>query len=200
MPSAKFLEEHPYVDFTHPAIISLGKSLFSGLTEAEEIARAAYLFVRDEIPHSFDIESDLVPVKASDVLLAGTGICHSKANLLAALLRLAGIPAGFCFEHITLARDEKLGYCVHGFNAAYINGRWVKLDARGNKEGIRSEFSLDEFIPAFVPRDGYDEYFYPGIYAEPLAEAMEMLEAADSRQDIIDTITRDFSAVPDVME
>ena len=40
-----------------------------------------------KIPHSFDIASDLVPVKASDVLLAKTGICHAKANLFAAILR-----------------------------------------------------------------------------------------------------------------
>lgn len=194
-----FLEEHPYVDFTHPAIDSLCRRLFSGIEDDIEKTRIAYRFVRDEIPHSFDIESDLVPSKASDVLLAGTGICHSKANLLAALLRHEGIPAGFCHEHITLARDEKLGYCVHGFNAVFL-GKWVKLDARGNKEGIHAEFSLDEFIPAFPPREGFDEYFYPGIYAHPLADAMRMLDAANSRQDIIDTITRDVTEEPDIRE
>ena len=199
MPDAKFLAEHPYIDFSHPAIDTLCQTLFSGVEDNTEKARIAYHFVRDEIPHSFDIESDLVPVKASDVLLAKTGICHAKSNLLAAILRHEGIPAGFCFEHITLAHDEKLGYCVHGFNAVYL-GKWIKLDARGNKEGIQAEFSLEEFIPAFPPRKEYDEYFYPGIYAEPLADAMQMLEAANSREDIIETITRDITAKPDIEE
>lgn len=199
MTSDKFLAAHLYVDYHHPAIEELCRELFSGIEDDVGKAQAAYYFVRDEIPHSFDIESDLVPVKASEVLLSRTGICHAKANLLAALLRHEGIPAGFCFEHITLARDEKLGYCVHGFNAVYL-GKWIKLDARGNKAGIHAEFSLDEFIPAFPPREGFDEYFYPGIYAEPLADAMQMLEFADSRADIIATITRDLNAVPDIAE
>ncbi|HJJ78083.1 MAG TPA: transglutaminase family protein, partial [Methanocorpusculum sp.] len=98
-----FVEEDSYVDFTHPVIDSLCFDLFDGIEDDVEKTRAAYHFVRDEIPHSFDIDSDLVPTKASDVLLAGTGICHSKANLLAAILRHENIPAGFCFEHITLA-------------------------------------------------------------------------------------------------
>ena len=152
-----------------------------------------------KIPHSFDIASDLVPVKASDVLLAKTGICHAKANLLAAILRHEKIPAGFCYEHITLSKDEFLGYCVHGFNAVWL-GKWIKLDARGNKEGIHAEFSLEKFIPAFPTREGFNEYFYPGIYAEPLADAMQMLEAANSREDIIETITRDITAKPDIEE
>ena len=88
---------------------------------------------------------------------------------------------------------------MHGFNAVYL-GKWVKLDARGNKTGIQAAFSLDEFIPAFPPREGFDEYFYPGIYAEPLADAMQMLEAANSRQDIIETITRDLHETPDIAE
>ena len=195
----KFLAEHPYVDYHHPIIDTLCRELFAGIEDDVSKAEAAYLFVRDKIPHSFDIESDRVPVKASEVLCEGTGICHAKANLLAALLRHEGIPAGFCYEHITLARDEKLGYCVHGFNAVYL-GKWVKLDARGNKEGIQAEFSLDEFVPAFPPREGFDEYFYPGIYAEPLSDAMQMLEAANSRQDIIETITRDVLTAPDIAE
>ena len=44
------------------------------------------------------------------------------------------------------------------------------------------------------------EFFYPGIYARPLADAMRMLDAANSRQDIIDTIIRDVTEVPDVAE
>ena len=67
--------------------------------------------------------------------------------------------------------------------------------------GIRRVFiSLDEFVPAFPPRDGFDEFFYPGIYARPLADAMRMLDAANSRQDIIDTIIRDVTEVPDIAE
>ncbi len=197
----KFLENTHYIDYLNPAIQSLSETLFADAKTDVKKASIAFHFVRDKIPHSFDIESDLVPVTASEVLTAGTGICHAKANLLAALLRSQNIPAGFCFEHITLASDEKLGYCVHGFNAAYVAGRWIQLDARGNlRIGVCAEFSLEKFYPAFVPRDIYDEYFYPGVYAEPHTESMQILERANSRQDIIEMIAREFTGVPDVGE
>ena len=106
-----------------------------------EKARVAFEFVRDEISHSFDCGATVITARASDALKHRTGICHAKANLLAALLRSQGIPAGFCFQRITLADDDSMGYCVHAFNAVYINGKWIKLDARGNKPSIHTHFS-----------------------------------------------------------
>ena len=49
--------------------------------------KKAYEFVRDEIPHSWDIKSQIVSRKASEVLINKTGICWTKSCLLAALLR-----------------------------------------------------------------------------------------------------------------
>lgn len=200
-PFDKFLCETEYLDYSHLAIQNLAYELMlkSGGNKLL-FAENAYKYVRDEIPHSFDIESDIVTVKASDVLLERTGICHAKANLLAAILRARGIPAGFCFEYITLAHDDKLGYCIHGFSAVYLEEKWIKLDARGNKAGINAEFSLEKFHPAFPPRAEYKEYYIPGIYANPDPQTMQMLEAANSRQDIIETITKTISTKPDVEE
>ena len=56
--------------------------------------KKAYEFVRDEIPHSWDIGTEVVSRKASDVLLNKTGICWTKSCLLVALLRANCIPAG----------------------------------------------------------------------------------------------------------
>ena len=50
--------------------------------------KRSYLFVRDEIPHSWDIKTDVVSRTASEVLKNKTGICWTKTCLLAALLRV----------------------------------------------------------------------------------------------------------------
>ena len=104
-----FLQEHKYIDFSSPNIQAKAAELFSDLSDDAQKAKTAYEFVRDEIPHSFDIKSDVITAKASDVLKHKTGICHSKANLLAALLRSQGIPTGFCFQRLTLADDDSIG-------------------------------------------------------------------------------------------
>ena len=152
-----FLEEHLYIDYSSPPIQALARELFSGIDSTLEKVKVAYEFVRDEIPHSFDIGSDAIVSRASDVLAEKTGICHSKANLLAALLRGVGIPTEFCYQHITLAGDDSLGYCVHCYNAIFVNDRWIFLDARGNTNSRRALFSPENPVLAYRNRSEYDE-------------------------------------------
>lgn len=116
----QFLNDTEYIDYKNEAIQKKRKELFSDDMPDVTKAKTAYMFVRDGIAHSFDCSAGVITVKASDVLKNRTGICHAKANLLAALLRSQNIPAGFCFEHITLGADDSMGYCVHGFNAVYL--------------------------------------------------------------------------------
>jgi transglutaminase-like putative cysteine protease len=194
-----FLGETEQVDFFSPIIAEKAAQLFRQGQSDVEKAEIAYEFVRDEIPHSFDIKAKMITAKASDVLKYGTGICHAKANLLAALLRSQGIPAGFCFQHITLAADDSLGYCVHAYNAVYAGNHWIKLDASGNTNGKNAQFSLGEPMLAFPNRPEYDEYFWPGIYANPHGAAMKMLEKATTLQDIIDNIPDELGDDPDVI-
>ena len=196
----KFLEATKYVDYHEEVIQQMVRKLFSdGMSDLEK-TRAAYEFVRDEIPHSFDCNATIIVAKASDVLRYQNGICDAKANLLAALLRSQNIPTGFCYEHITLVADDSLGYCVHAYNAAYLDGRWIKLDARGNKEGINSQFSMGEPMLSYPPRAEYDEYFFRWIYANPHQKTMDMLEAADSIQYIMDHIPEYVAEPPDIDE
>ena len=195
-----FLQEQKYIDFSAPNIQAKAAELFSGLGDNIQKAKAAYEFVRDEIPHTFDIHSDIITAKASDVLKHKTGICHAKCNLLAALLRSQGIPVGFCFQHLTLVDDDSMGYVVHCYNAIFLGGRWIKVDARGNKPGVNAQFSLDEPVLAFLCRPEYDEYFWPGIYATPHEATMHTLERAKSLQDVFDTIPDMITELPDITE
>lgn len=116
------------------------------------------------------------------------------------LLRGIGIPAGFCYQHITLADDDSLGYCVHCYNAVYLDGRWIFLDARGNTGGRRALFSLEKPVLAYRNRSDYDEYFWRGIYASPQMGVMRMLAAATTRQDIIDNLQDYIEGEPDILD
>ena len=195
-----FLYETPHIDFSAENIQSKAAELFDGVLDDTQKTRIAYEYVRDEIPHSFDINATVITARASDVLKYETGICHAKANLLAAFLRSQGIPVGFCFQHLTLMDDDSAGYCVHCLNAVCLDGHWIKLDARGNKPGVNAQFSLDEPILAFPCRPEYDEYFWSGIYAIPHNETMRMLEHAKSLQDVIDNIPDAVTEEPDIEE
>lgn len=177
-----FLEKSYYVDYDHPIIIKKAYELFNDSMSHMDKVTVAHQFVRDQITHSFKCcaDADIVTAKASDTLKYKTGICHAKANLLAALLRCQGIPTGFCFQHITLKEDDSMGYCIHAFNAVYVNNNWIKFDAHVN-------------------RPQYDEYIWPGIYANPHAQTMSMLEKAKKLQDVLDNIPEFVTECPDMI-
>jgi len=199
MDNTIFLVENQYVDFSASVIQDKIKNLFCNVNNEVKKARIAYEYVRDEIPHTFDIPADTITAKASDVLIYNTGICHAKANLLAALLRAQNIPVGFCFQHLTLSDDDSLGYCIHCYNAIFIDNQWIKVDARGNTNGKNAQFSLAEPRLAFLNRSNYDEYFLEGIYSKPHLDTMLMLEKANSLQDVIENIPDYILEKPDLI-
>lgn len=180
-----FLEENEFIDFSTNLIRIKAQELFKDSMKPVDKAQTAYLFVRNEIPHSFDCNASVITVSASDVLKYKTGICHTKANLLAALLRSQGIPTGFRYQHITLMEDNTEGYCLHCFNAIFINNKWIEVDTRG----INAQFSLNLPILAFENRPQYDEYFFDGIFAKADMPTMNMLKNARTLQDVIDGLS-----------
>ncbi|MEE1281518.1 MAG: transglutaminase family protein [Acutalibacteraceae bacterium] len=196
----RFLQATEYIDYNSEIIQNKAMELFNDNMSNAEKSRIAYEFVRDEIPHSFDCNAKIITAKASDVLKYKTGICHAKANLLASLLRLQGIPTGFCFQRLTLLDDDSIGYGIHAYNAVFLENKWIKLDARGNKKGVNAQFSMNEPILAFPIRADYDECFYKGIYAYSHIPSMQMLEKAKSIQDIRENIPDVVTEEPDVQE
>ncbi len=198
MDMTEFLRETLYIDYSAPNIQTKAAELFRDANDDVEKARIAYEFVRDEIPHTFDISATTITAKASDVLQNKTGICHAKANLLAALLRSHGIPTGFRFQHLTLWDDDSKGYCVHCYNAVWLGNAWVELDARGNTNGKNAQFSLVEPKLAFPCRPQYREYHWSGIYHSSHAETMSMLDQSCSIDDILSNIPDEITLPPDV--
>ena len=172
-----YLSYSYYIVWNNPNIIQKAKDLLILDNEVDTVRRT-YHFVRDEIKHSWDIQDRRVTARASDVLQEKVGICWAKANLLAALLRANQIPAGICYQRLTLEDTPESGYCIHALNAVYLSSlkSWIRLDARGNKEGIQAEMSLDQEQLAFAVRPELGEIDYQEVYAEPLPVTMDILE------------------------
>ena len=63
-----FLEESLYIDFSPTIMQEKVKSLFYGIDDDVEKAKISYEYVRDEIPHTFNTQSDNITAKASDML------------------------------------------------------------------------------------------------------------------------------------
>jgi transglutaminase-like putative cysteine protease len=173
-----YTKELPEVNFTHPLIQQKVRKLKSGLPHSSlAYIKKAYEFVRDEVSHSWDVQSKIITKTASEALKEKEGICYSKCNLLAALLRAEGIPAGFCYQRLILGDTIDTGYCIHALNAVYIKSedRWIRLDARGNKEGVQADFSLKKEKLAFPANSIRGEIDYRVIYTKPHKKTMDVL-------------------------
>ena len=122
-PPAEYLKPSAWVDFDHPDVQGhLAAHPWEGRSE-EAVIRADFEFVRDQVAHSWDIQSRRVTGRASDVLRHREGICYAKSHLLAALLRGRGIPAGLCYQRLTLGDTPDTGHCVHALNAVWRSPR-----------------------------------------------------------------------------
>ena len=171
-----YLDSSDYIDYSDERIQEI-LSLFQQRSEVERV-KAAFTYVRDNIAHSYDINHDEVTRKASEVLQSGHGICYAKSHLLAAILRALGIPSGICYQRVTLYEKPEDGHCIHALNTVYLRefGKWIRLDARGNKEGVNAQFSLDEEKLAFSIRAHYGERDYLLNYAQPHPIIIQTLE------------------------
>ena len=83
----EYVIETPSIDYMNPHIQKMVRELLNQSDDNLDYIKRCYAFVRDEIPHSWDIKTDVVSRTASGVLKNRTGICWTKSCLLAALLR-----------------------------------------------------------------------------------------------------------------
>ena len=194
----KFLQEDDYVDFMELTLSREIQNAIGDCETDEERVRVAYEAVRDQIDNVFDIDAIGSPAKASRVIRDRMGCCHAKANLLAAMLRFYKIPVGFCYQRINMG--DGLGYHLHCYNAVYLNGRWIKLDARGNREGINAEFSLDEPKLAFEVDEELGESDIKEIFASPDLDCMNVIEKADDIEDVMFGLPENITREPDIKE
>ena len=173
-----YLCELKEVNFSHHLIKEKAEELFNASQSEVEKVIAAFEFVRDEISHSWDIQGKRVTCEASEVLQYKEGICYAKSNLFASLLRLQGIPTGFCYQRLMLFDTPEKGYSLHALNAVYLktHNKWIRLDTRGNKTGVNAQFSIEEEKLAFEVNEKFDEKDYPIIFVKPNSKTITVLK------------------------
>jgi transglutaminase-like putative cysteine protease len=180
---ADYLASDDIIDWRRPEVLAKAKELTAAMATDVDRARCLFEWVRDRIPHSKDIDSDVVTCRASEVLLQGTGICYAKSHLLAAFLRAVGIPAGFCYQ--VLRRDPPFqGLVLHGLNGIYLESaaQWVRVDARGNVGGINARFALEREQLAFPTDARAGEFLYDTVFVSPAPVVVSTLKRFKSRQ------------------
>mgnify|MGYP001050167272 CR=1 FL=1 len=138
---AEFLASTKYCDKDNQEIKLLTNELIRPCNgDVRCSAIRIFNWVRDEIKYGFDFWN----VKASETLRKRMGMCANKTNLQVAMLRSAGIPAGYMVLRIkkealkTIANDEiyerSLDAIVHVYCCVLINNDWISADASVDRE------------------------------------------------------------------
>lgn len=139
-----YLTPTAILDSDHPQVAAFAQTTLRAVAD-DPIARAVALYyaVRDGI--RYDPYSPFFLPKhyrASFVLRRGRGYCVSKAALLCALGRAAGVPSrlGFATVRNHLATRQLIAFLgsdlfvYHGFTEFHLDGQWVKATPAFNVE------------------------------------------------------------------
>jgi len=169
-----YLASDAVVDFDLPEVREFARTLV-GQSEVET-ARRCFVFVRDEVEHSYDFRRSPTTCSASEVLAARTGYCYAKSHLLVALLRANALHAGFCYQRLTVDGPSP-PFCLHGLVAVELpDSGWFAIDARGNRKDVLAEFEPPHERLAFrTEHDG--EHDFAPIYPRPLQSVVDCLRA-----------------------
>jgi len=182
-----YLEVSEYIDWNDPAILKLAKKLSEEKDDELVITNNCFEWVRDNIKHSWDYKMNPVTCKASDVLKYGTGYCYAKSHLLAALLRANNIPAGLCYQRLSI-NDDGAPYCLHGLNAVYLKDYgWYRIDARGNKEGVNALFTPPYEQLAFRINEP-EERDFSEIWPCPIEVVVDALISYQTVEEVINNL------------
>jgi transglutaminase-like putative cysteine protease len=188
----EYLQASEIIDWQNPEILELAHRLASKSQTTEDIAKACFEWVRDEIHHSRDYQMNPVTYRASDVLKYRTGYCFAKSHLLAALLRAKDIPAGLCYQRLTIddppagkSSASDVPCTLHGLNAIFLpEFGWYRVDPRGNREGIDARFTPPQEQLAFKIIQPQEADF-PSIFAEPLPVVLEVLQKSNTWEEVL---------------
>lgn len=190
----EYLQEDDVVDYGNKKVKQLADALYQETRDEAEYIEKAYEYVRDHIAHSADANENAITCSASEVLEAGHGICFAKSHLLAALLRYKSIPAGFCYQKLILDDETAPILIYHGFNGVYVKEfhKWIRLDARGNKESVNAQFSLEKEQLAFHVRveKGEEDGFV--IYPDPDVKVLEKFRIHKTRTELWNDLPREL--------
>jgi hypothetical protein len=108
---------------------------------------------------------------AGEVAVTLSGDCTEHAVLLTALLRAAGIPArvvsGLLYVESFAGERDVFGY--HMWTQAWIEGRWVDLDAMG-----AGDFDATHIALATSPLDDQEDFLQVSTSLAPWMGALSI--------------------------
>lgn len=190
-----YLKPSPDVQSDHEEIIRMAATITTGLDGDYEKTLAIHDWVSENIYYDYDAYYKRTPYdsqSALDVLHSRKSVCAGYANLTAALLRAAGVPAKTISEYALGIGSDGTGVfpqevlngeaeANHSWVMAHADGRWITMDPTwdsGNKweHGEISEnmgcyrhkffdIALELFSVdhALIQRNSYQElYLYSG--------------------------------------
>lgn len=188
----EFLQSSEIIDWQHPDILQLADRIAATHQNTVAIAKACFEWVRDEIHHSRDYQMNPVTCQASDVLKNRTGYCFAKSHLLAALLRANQIPAGLCYQRLSMndppvakQHQHQVPCTLHGLNAVFLpEFGWYRVDPRGNREGINARFTPPQEQLAFAIELPQEADFI-NIFSEPLPAVLAVLQSSKRWEEVL---------------
>ena len=130
-----FLSETQYCDFSNPKIHKVISEFKDKYKNENELAIRFFYYVRDNTKYRIGNWNK----KASETISEGAGTCTNNANLMVALLRGTGIPAGYGVMRVNgreyfgpIVPEYLKGYIseisVHVYCYVYLNDKWIKCD------------------------------------------------------------------------
>ena len=191
---AEYLKEvPPVIEFNTPLIQKEIAKITSRASTDYDRAKMAFELARDGIAHNFDTQSDIIAVNAEEVLRKKEGICFAKSHLLASLLRGMNIPCGFCYQKVVRKGTPDSGHALHGLNAIFLpKYGWFRVDPRGNKPGIDSQFSPREERLAYPIRPEWGEIDYPIVLSKPLETVVKAMRQSTNCEELFSSRPTDW--------
>ena len=141
-----YLASTQYLDADHPLVMAEAVDVTRGANSDVERVERIYYYVRDHLRYDV-LESFRYLAEgrraASDVITHGVALCMGKADSFVALCRAVGVPASVALQTLESPDMEFVNPDVralwqtkqgrplpwHSLGEAFLNGRWVKLDA-----------------------------------------------------------------------
>ena len=161
-PTAATLAATLLIDSDHPEVVAFVQRHALGRSDRER-AVALFYAVRDGFRYDpYRIDLSPAGMRASTVLSIGIGWCVTKAALLAAACRAAGIPARVGYadvrNHLSTARLRQALqtdlFIWHGYTDIWLGGAWRKATPAFNVE-LCEHFGL---LP--LEFNGHDDSIY----------------------------------------
>jgi transglutaminase-like putative cysteine protease len=134
------------LDADHPRLRAFAAAAIGDAEDPVTRAVRLYYAVRDGLLYDpYAIDFTPAGFRASAVLERGRGFCVTKAGVLAAAARSAGVPARLGFadvrNHLSSERLRRtMGtdvFYYHGYAELWLDGRWVKATPAFNVELCR---------------------------------------------------------------